>query len=545
MAGYRPKSLDELNNLYDKAISAENEIKKGSSLLKSEVLEGSFETPESQNAPSPVRSTHPKEISNDVDSFIKQFAEKNDFLPRPSSQEPQRKRPAPLSELQPKAPVNFEPAPTQKVQARVQKPDPQKEENLSGLMNDYAKIMSGDYDDDEEEDETFSSRKNLFKNRRNERKGKKKTAKDIIAENEVLNAGAVQKEPVADPELGIPPRIRQDRKAFVPAEKEPEEQAAPAEEEPEEQAAPAEEQPKAAFSLNEKAKDAIEKNVPIPEIKTEAEKEARPAVNSFPEAEVNSDSAPTEKTDSFDNRDNEPYDDSLDVPFERNEEDGNFDFGEIEPEKRSGKAVFAKVLLSIILVLTLVATALTGACVFTVNSERSLAGYMFFSATNSYEDAEVRSNDFVICKKSSSIADGQKVIFINRELRSFSFGVKTCEKTAGNGTEYYTVSSAAIEKNDVLGIIVKTVPSFGKTVRAIVDNFLFILLGLVALAIIVTLVLCLAFRKRTVRYDFDDDYYDDDFDGEEEDFEPQHQEEQSKEKTADEYDDDSLFSGIE
>lgn len=534
MAGYRPKSLDELNNLYDKAISAENEIKKGSSLLKSEVLESSFEAPENQSMPSSVRPIHPKEISNDVDSFIKQFAEKNDFLPLPSSQEPQRKRPAPLADLQPKTPVNPEPAPAQKAQARIQKPDPQKEENLSGLMNDYAKIMSGDYDDDDEDDETFSSRKNLFKNRRNERKGKKKAAKDIITENEVPNTGAVQKGPVAEPELGIPPRIRQDQKAFVPAEKEPEEQAVTAEE-----------QPKAAFSLNEKAKEAIEKTAPVPEIKTETEKEEKQAIASVPEAEATTDSAPAEETDRFADYENEPYDDSLDVPFERNEEDGNFDFGEIESQKRSGKAVFAKVLLSIILVLTLVATALTGACVFTVNSERSLAGYMFFSATNSYEDAEVRSNDFVICKKSSSIADGQKVIFINRELRSFSFGVKTGEKTTGNGTEYYTVSSAAIEKNDVLGVIVKTVPSFGKTVRAIVDNFLFILLGLVALAIIVTLILCLAFKKRTVRYDFDDDYYDDDFDSNEEESEPQNQEEQSEEKIADEYDDDSLFSGIE
>ena len=136
---------------------------------------------------------------------------------------------------------------------------------------------------------------------------------------------------------------------------------------------------------------------------------------------------------------------------------------------------------------------------------------MFFSATNSYEDAGVKGNDFIICKKEASIEDGEKVIFINRDLRSFSFGVKTAEKTDVSGNEYYTVSSAAVQKSDVLGVIVKTVPSFGKFIRAIVDNFLFILLGLVALALILTLTLCLAFRgkRRVAEYeDYDEEYPD-------------------------------------
>lgn len=533
MAGYRPKSLDELNNLYDKAISAENEIKKGSSLLKSEVLDGTFEAPEGKNAPSSVRPSHPKEISNDVDNFIKQFSEKNEFVARPASGEPQRKRPAPLSELKPKEEQSSQnAAPVHEAPAKIKRPDPQKEENLSGLMNDYAKIMSGDYDDDEEdEDETFSSRKNLFKSRRNEKKGKKKTAKDIISENELPPSNAFSKAPeaAAEPELGIPPRVRYGQKASAPAENEPSEQ----------KAEPAFEKRGGNFALNEKAKADIEKELPAQEAKEENEPQKTEAPL-FEENGPASSPAVEESLPYEPEHEDEPYDGSLDVPFERNESDDDFEFGDIEPARRSKGAVFAKVLLSVILVLTLLSTALTGICVFTVNSERSLAGYMFFSATNSYEDAEVKGNDFVICKKSSSIDDGQKVIFINRDLRSFSFGVKNGEKTDKNGNEYYTVSSASIEKNDVLGVIVKTVPSLGKTVRTIVDNFLFILLGLVALAIIVTLILCLAFRgEKKVRYDFDDDYYDD-FENEEGETA-----EQSEDDSDEEFDQGSLFSGIE
>ena len=74
MAGYRPKSLDELNNLYGKAISAENEIKKGSSLLKTEVLDEELNFTREKTSETVHRPVHPKEISGDVDDFIRQFS---------------------------------------------------------------------------------------------------------------------------------------------------------------------------------------------------------------------------------------------------------------------------------------------------------------------------------------------------------------------------------------------------------------------------------------------------------------------------------------
>ena len=69
--------------------------------------------------------------------------------------------------------------------------------------------------------------------------------------------------------------------------------------------------------------------------------------------------------------------------------------------------------------LTLFATVLTGVGVFSVNSERALpGGILTFCATNPYESAEIKSNDFIICKKRDYVNDGERVIYINRELRS-------------------------------------------------------------------------------------------------------------------------------
>ena len=499
MAGYRPKSLDELNNLYGKAISAENEIKKGSSLLKTEVLDEELNFTREKTSETVHRPVHPKEISGDVDDFIRQFSNEG-FSPSrsASSFDAPRKRPAALSDLQPKAPEKPQEKP-------VHRMDPQKEENLSGLMNDYAKIMNDNYDDEEDEDETFSSRKNLFKSRRNERnerKGKKKASKDIISDNvlpqetEAPIAAAKAFEPISEPVPVVKHEPAFGRK--TQETKEPEAFVPETHFEPSIPAEKAEEKEEATASSLQ------------PNLIEETEKPSSPLFTDMPEKAVpvlekeENISEPALPSDDYD-------DDSYGEPFERTDNEDDFEFGVIEPPKRSAGATFAKILLSILLVLTLLSTVLTGVCVFTVNSERSLAGYMFFSATNSYEDAGVKGNDFIICKKEASIEDGEKVIFINRDLRSFSFGVKTAEKTDVSGNEYYTVSSAAVQKSDVLGVIVKTVPSFGKFIRAIVDNFLFILLGLVALALILTLTLCLAFRgkRRVAEYeDYDEEYPD-------------------------------------
>lgn len=76
MAGYRPKSLDELNSIFDKTMAAEKAIKKGSSLLEKE--EDSFSsfsaqlTEEKETASVDEEKTS-EEITDSVNDFIARF----------------------------------------------------------------------------------------------------------------------------------------------------------------------------------------------------------------------------------------------------------------------------------------------------------------------------------------------------------------------------------------------------------------------------------------------------------------------------------------
>lgn len=518
MAGYRPKSLDELNNLYGKAISAENEIKKSSSLLKEEVLSdiigGEKKAEDENEKPSFAPERRESGFSGDIDDFIRRFSGEQGasslsetISKKPSPQPPQPPRPA------------FEGRTFAPAKQPDEKAESKKQENLSGLMNDYVRIMNGE-DDEEDEDDAFSTRMPLFKSRRNDKKGKKKNSKDIIQDS-------------AEPSGEEAPPVSEPKEAFsapvAPSFEAPEYKAFEKPEAP----APSKPAPQKAEENPPQAKKPFKVNYP--------EDFDSPAPLKTPEKEETSAPAVEENA-------NEAEDESFEKPFEPLEgENDEFVFGSAQAPHLSKGAVFAKVLLSVLLVFTLLATVLTGVGVFSVNSERALpGGYLTFCATNPYESAEIQSNDFIICKKQNYVNDGERVIYINRELRSFSFGVKNGEKTDKEGTVYYKIDPETVEKSNVLGVIVKVIPNLGKFVCIVIENYLFVLLGLVALAIILTLILCLAFRKRR----YDDYYYDEDEfeDGEEHELpEPQPEnDEQTHEAEDDEaFEEDSLYSGIE
>lgn len=503
MAGYRPKSLDELNNLYGKAISAENEIKKSSSLLKDEVLSdiigGKQNAPErSQRAPEQKSSG----FSTDIDDFIRRFSGEGGA--------------SSLSETVSKRPASQPPRPEteQRFSAPESSAEGAKQENLSGLMNDYVRIMNGEDDEDEdEEDNAFSSRKPIFKNRRSDKKGKKKNSKDIIQDN-------------TEPALEEPPVKQETPEAF----------SAPVSSYEPEPYPPFEN--KAPFDFSAK---------PAQEVETGSELRTEPRLSFEPQENENPNPTPSPlEKESEKNGTGEDFEE----PFERIPDGSeDFVFGAAPEPRLSRAAIVGKIILSVLLVLTLFATVLTGVGVFSVNSERALpGGILTFCATNPYESAEIKSNDFIICKKRDYVNDGEKVIYINRELRSFSFGVKDGEKTDSEGNVYYKVSSETVEKSNVLGVVVKTVPKLGKFVRIVIENYLFVLLGLVALAIALTLIICLAFRKRR----YDDYYYDDDFDedessGGEQPVLPETESTETDRAKSDEddFEENSLYSGIE
>lgn len=389
MASYRPKSLDELNNLYGKAVSAEKAIKEGSSLLGEEVLPlPAEETKEAPAAAASAPQTKVESVSSDIDAFIRQFSSEDG-------------RPVPLSRLTPQP-------------AEAERPQPQKEEGITGLMDDYANVMTGAYDDDEEEEEP---KKNIFKQRRGKRKASKEITADTFEPQE-------ERAETASSHASEQAVLRTGASLF-------ENDSAPA-------------QPQEAYSLQDEIPDGAD-------------------------------------------------DEANDVPYEREEgEQDDFEFGEISaPAKLSGTKRAAKVILAILLVLILLATAATGACVLTVNSGKEVGSYRIYTVDSADIKSGITADDLVFCKKAELYQKDENVVYYDM---SGNRAVGKILIANGNGT--YNINISDVQQDRIEGVAEKSVASLGKIAKFVSESFMVILVSLVAFAIIITLLLCFAFKPK-------------------------------------------------
>ncbi len=146
MAGYRPKSLDELNSIFDKTIAAEKAIKKSSSLL--EQGEDSFSSFSSQETSAKAEETAAiteekpsEEISGSVSDFIAKFSAQTET-------EPVKEKPQ-MTVLFSEAPKM---EPDTEAEAFVQENETTDEKDAEKpsrdeLFDEYARIMADDDDD--------------------------------------------------------------------------------------------------------------------------------------------------------------------------------------------------------------------------------------------------------------------------------------------------------------------------------------------------------------------------------------------------------------
>ena len=122
MSSHRPKSLSELNNVYDKALRAEKAIKESSSLLstpetnEAKPTENIFQQLETKAAEAKKNQVFDPDISNIASDFLKRYAQPE----KPKAAPKEIKRPAPT---------------IQSVQPHVRKPKPtvKAEDTLSQL----------------------------------------------------------------------------------------------------------------------------------------------------------------------------------------------------------------------------------------------------------------------------------------------------------------------------------------------------------------------------------------------------------------------------
>ena len=157
MAGYRPKSLDELNSLYDKSINAKREIYKKTSDLevRKERYVPSTVAPTEQTTPEKTpEEAATEEISGLVGDFIKSFGAPVPIKKvRPASVAATAVKPvAPARSTRATAPVQESASPAQPYSPVSEKPRLIRSNERNELFEDYKKVMD---DEGEEEGSRF------------------------------------------------------------------------------------------------------------------------------------------------------------------------------------------------------------------------------------------------------------------------------------------------------------------------------------------------------------------------------------------------------
>ena len=196
MAGYRPKSLEELNNIFDKTMAAEKAIKKGTSLLeKGDVVfspaVSTQDTAEQVNEEKPSQ-----EITDSVSDFIARFSAQTEH-------EPVKAKPR-MTVIIPESvkkdedslwdiPVQETPASPVRETEKTSRDD---------LFDEYMKIMSDDDDDFPEEKKlSRKEKKRLRKKEKAESKPAEIQEAEEIAEE--AEEEAPEEETAADEDISF------------------------------------------------------------------------------------------------------------------------------------------------------------------------------------------------------------------------------------------------------------------------------------------------------------------------------------------------------
>ena len=615
MAPYRPKSLDELKQAYDKAKAEQQASRPAPAAPQPPKPAAPQPTAPARSIADTVRARENKEaLSGAVDDFIKQF----------SAQEP-----APQQSVYAKAQQTAETRETQARQELEQEAQrafddvlsfpeiktgpleppvyhrytheeaPIKEGDLSGLMDEYIAVMT---DQNGEEDNRRS-----FLRRRKERK---KSRHQQSAESEVSNDlfDLPESAPVSDP-VEPPPVVPYMPPVEIPVE-EPvapveipvEEPVAPVEipfEEPvapvelpfEEPVAPVEipfEEPVAPVEIpvEEPAAPAAppepivpkmpeytpyQSPVPQPDYGTappvSAEKKPKRVINMEPEpifdphrlfadlddepetpeppaAPVEAPEAPAEAQPEApaapeppapapapeapqqfediisysDESQNDHFTPAYEAPPAEPEppaapeaaaDDEEYDLGALDLQQEvvirpSKVKVFFKILVGLLILLSLIATAAVGAIrlVMNVNTGKSAFGdYYFFAVSNEYANVDIHSGDLILAKRKVPLELGERAVYVDPDTRSFSFGKNDASSPDPElyNALVYNLSGIAVREENVLGAVVKTVPQGGTIVRKVLADF-YTYLGACLGAFFVLLLIRVIFLRKKRRY---------------------------------------------
>lgn len=454
MAGYRPKSLDELNNMYDKTLAAEKAIKKGTSLVEKT----------SENAILNNLTEDIERIAEEVKQSMGISEEINDFIAKFSYEKPEEEKaeskPKPqMTVLVPEQPItenaSFElfenTADAEAAVEEVSKAD------RNDLMDEYMRIMN-----DEEDDEV--PQKKLS------RKEKKKLK---MMEKREAEKAAQQKE-----------------EAYEPA---PETEAEPVSE-----SAP-DQEPESFYNFAEET--------------TQEDNEIRQSYTfQSPEDEfkapeyVAAATEPSQQESSFqpEETDNDfqfPQDYTPAWMKEEKDEEA------VKPkkskkEKQASNNVFIKALLSLVLAFLIFigSTATVFKTLIPVNTGKAVSDtFYFFTAYKDYTDLDIRKGDLIITENRYT-QDGDIFAYIDYSNKTFEFGKRNDSITNDDGVVLLVTenqgSRTLVSRDDCKGVIYAVYPTVGTFISILSDNFIIIIAAVAVSALVIILTLTLALRNK-------------------------------------------------
>lgn len=503
MSSYKPKSLDELNSMYDKALSAQRAIKRGTSKINESSSSNFFDDviKEAEQTVTKQQEKPIADLSVAVDDFIKHFTQPNNEQ-SVSKADNNIQKTAPIQKqaaqkLQPEkksAPITVSvPTPATPTISRKQS-----SEHISSLMSDYIKIMN---DQDEPEDEERKPRRSFLSRKKDKKLSQKGTFKDEATEDENAEKEDEMLEDASLQPQGLQSLTDEDdafeeiKEAVVPFEKDDETV-------PEQEDIPSiagEEAFNAFSAMSEKKEDfykeAEEVYTPdedeVFEDFSSLSKEAQEETALEENEEKNVSNEADEKYKDEDSKKEEPTEDLEKISFKENKPDGK--------KNKNALRITLRAFLSLICLLT-VSFSVLCAClstVFNVNTGKEAFGeYYFFTSSHAFEDASVKANDLVICKKQATVTDGESAVYIDLENRTFSFGVKDGSKLSGDDDIIYVISGNEVDRNDVLGVVYKTIPSLGKTITVIYNYYVAIIVCLTIISAALLLIIIFVLKKK-------------------------------------------------
>ncbi len=455
MAGYRPKSLDELNSIFDKTIAAEKAIKKGTSLL--EKGEDSFTSFSAQDRDDLYQDLSPEEkqseeITDSVSDFIAKFTVQTQAEPvkaKPQmtviSPEPVRKE----YEI-----VNDDYADeTEMTQSEAEK------SNRDDLFDEYMKIMS-DEDDDTPAEKKLS------------RKEKKRLKKKEKAERKNAAEPVPEEEPV--------------KEEHIPVEEVPEEDTEQVIEEVTEQF---------TENVTEEVTEEISEEEPIAEEEPEQD---------FSDEEKDDFVFPENYTPEW-IKENEILDD---IQKDENKEKEKLDYGKI----------FFKIILSLILVAVIssgvLATLLKTAVA--VNTGKLVADkYYVFTTYKDYTDMGIAKDALIITEKKYA-GEGEFFVYVDYANKTFELGKRIDSITKEDGEVLYVTEKdggrTLVSRDDCKGVVYLTYENRGRIVSFLTDNYIIIVAvaAVISFAIVLLFALVLRNRKDDEYDDFDEELFEED-----------------------------------